>query len=216
MGWYYAIYHASKSMIIADSGQNPETHRDAIRAYHGNILVRKLAVHPFDMSLDGVIDKEVKKEIKSLKNGNKHPLRHTPTNTTEAWGALCEYLSGNATFERDKIDAEIKKSKDFKALNVQDFRTKPARELRNSRLGKRHVNFLSQAFRYRGKANYRDAVVLCYGDNHQVAITQMVDDLYLVAERFVDMAGGYLQYRLKKSVAEAFIADLKANVRFDL
>jgi hypothetical protein len=52
----------------------------------------------------------------------------------------------------------IKKSKDFKALGKADFGTKDAQRLRDPRLARRSVSFLHQAFRYRGKANNREAL----------------------------------------------------------
>jgi hypothetical protein len=112
-----------------------------------------------------------------------------------------------------KVEEKIKNSSDFKKLEVTNFRTKAAQELRDAHLAKDCVNFLTQAFRYRGKANYRDSIYLSYGDNHSDDINLFTDDLYQVAKVFIRMSSFYFQRRIEAGIWELFVDDIRKNSR---
>ena len=83
---------------------------------------------------------------------------------------------------------------------MDSFRSKPARALRNEWLGRRSVGFLDQAIRYRGKANYREALFLGYGLHTEAILTDFVDDMYAVLKAFLTMAGAFSRRKLGKDL----------------
>lgn len=216
VAWYYAVYYASSAMVAAASGSKQETHAATAKVWQRDIVNNKLVISPFNLSVDTLIEKQVKKDIESLRNGNDFQLVNTPNNQDEAWGALCGYVSGTADYEKWRTEERVRTSKDFKALNVENFRTKEARELRDSKLESGFVNFLIQAFRYRGKANYRDSIYLSYGENREETISNFVQDLRSVATSYLAMACYYSARRVEKGTWECFAKDIKENLVFPI
>jgi len=139
-----------------------------------------------------------------------------PRTESEAWGAIYAYLSGTADYEKGKIEDRVKNSKEFRELDVNNFRTKAARTLRDSKLDKGIVNFLIQSFRYRGKANYRDSIYLSYGENRTETINKFVENLRIVATTYLRMTCRYASKRVEKSLWPCFSEDLKNNLIFDI
>ncbi|MEY9593066.1 hypothetical protein ABIA06_005357 [Bradyrhizobium yuanmingense] len=115
---------------------------------------------------------------------------NNPTTAQEAWGCCAEYLSGTAGWERSNVEERVRETAQFKALGVSDFRTKAARELRDISYVLRGISFLHQASRYRGKANYRDAIYLAYGTSVPNQLSGFVDDMLVVLKGFAAMASG--------------------------
>ena len=150
-----------------------------------------------------------------MRKGNNFDLNNYPKNEKEAFGALFSYLQGTASYKKWETEENIKGSREFKNLGVSDFRTKVARELRDIKLEKGIVNFLVQAFRYRGKANYRDSVFLSYGNDRSEELKQFILDLDTVATAFMKMASTYAKARVHKSNWDSFVADLETNLRFE-
>lgn len=215
VSWYYTIYYASSAMIGASSGTIQETHSMTAKVWHTEFLKKNLIIYPFNLSLDTLVEKDVKAEIKNLRNGNNYTLDNSPTNIIESKGAMLSYLQGTAKYKKCQGEEEVKRSKDFKNLDVDNFRTKKARELRDKKLEKGIVNFLVQAFRYRGKAHYRDSVFLSYGDDRTNDSKQFIDDLEIVATAFLKMSAQYTKMRVKEKDWDIFLSDLESNLRFD-
>ena len=203
ISWYYCIYYASSAMIGAQSGNMQETHAGTAKVWHKDI-VEKLTMSPFNLSLSTLVEKDFKRIIQTMRNGNSFDLNNYPTNEAEAFGALFSYLQGTASYKKWETEENIKGSKEFKELGVNNFRKKDARELRDKKLEKGIVNFLVQAFRYRGKANYRDSVFLSYGDDRSEELKQFILDLDTVATA-----------RVHKADWDEFVADLESNLRFE-
>jgi hypothetical protein len=213
ISWYYAIYYFCSAMILAASGNNKESHAGTARIWQADIVNRDLVINPFGLSVTDLTSDAIKTTINTLRNGNIAKLPNCPSNKYKAWGAIYSYLDGTANYEKWRIEEEIKKSKEFKKLNAINFRKKEARTLRDSRLSKAKVNFLNQAFRFRGKANYRDAIYLSYGNNRKDAINQLIADLENVASKFARMASFYISRRLNRDIWRTFISDLEENIK---
>ena len=178
-------------------------------------IVEKLTMSPFNLSLSTLVEKDYKSAIEIMREGNNFDLNNYPKNEKEAFGALFSYLQGTASYKKWETEENIKGSREFKNLGVSDFRTKVARELRDIKLEKGIVNFLVQAFRYRGKANYRDSVFLSYGNDRSEELKQFILDLDTVATAFMKMASTYAKARVHKSDWDSFVADLETNLRFE-
>jgi len=203
-------------MLAAASGSDPQTHAKTARVWQTDIVDHGLVVGPFRHCLNDITPAGVDAEIARLRGQNPHDLNLCPTDGETAYGAVLSYLKGTAEHEESRTEGGIRNSKEFKALGVNNFRTKAARELRDRALSREQVNFLVQAFRYRGKANYRDSIYLSYGDNRLDAVSTFTSDMELVAAKFIAMTCHYVSRRTEKGTWQAFAEDMRANARFTL
>lgn len=216
IAWYYCTYYSSKAMIAACSGSDPQTHAKSARVWQSDIVEAGLAVQPFSFMLSNVVANAVEREVAHLRQGNNHDLNLEPTNQVEAIGAVLSYLKGTAEYVKWQTEEEVKNSRAFRELGVENFRTRAARELRDEHLRRESVNFLVQAFRYRGKANYRDSIYLSYGADRTETITSFVSDLSTVAGRFLAMAAHYVARRTERGTWQQFAEDMDQNLRFQV
>jgi hypothetical protein len=216
VSWYYAIYFSSKAMIAAASGSHQENHSKTAKVWLDDIVASNFAVYPFDLNLVSLVKKDCDNEIKSLRSSNNFNLNKYPENEEEAFGALISYLNGTRDYRAWEIEEQVRSSKEFKTLNVTNFRKKEAQILRDQKFLNHNVNFLSQAFRYRGKANYRDSIFLSYGGESTDKLELFIKDLSSVAKAFVRMSALYSQARVEKGTWDLFLADLKANANISI
>jgi hypothetical protein len=214
VAWYYAIYYAGKAMLATRTGADPQTHTEAARIFQTEIVGPGLTKYPFDLSVTGLVPAAVQPAIDALRRGSTADLNTVPTSALEARGALCSYLKGTCEYRQWELEERVKKSGPFRALGVTDFRRAPARALRNAALAPESVNFLSQAFRYRGKANYRDAIYLSYGANNAASVGTLNADLAVSATAFVRMAAHYVSRRVEAGTWADYAADVMAQARF--
>ena len=200
VAWYYVVYEAASAMTLACSGKTSETHAKTARIWHADIVNRGLAIGPFGFHVNSLVQSDIKSQVLALRNGCNFNLVDVPHDYSEAWGAACGYLRWTANYTKDRIEDELRRSPEFKKLGVANFRTKPARELRDGRLASKNINFLSQAFRYRGKANYRDSIYLSYRPRRQDVCRQFLRDLATAGAAFLRMANGYCSRRVEELV----------------
>lgn len=214
--WYYGIYYAASAMVAAQDGSVQDDHTGTANSWDRNFPERRLAMPPFDLRVSTLIEKQTKAEIAALRAGNASDLRTVATTPADAAGACCAYLSGTSNWYRWRSTEDLRLAKEFKALGVSDFRTKAAQQLRDQRLGRKSVSFLHQAIRYRGKANYREALFLGYGAATETLLADYVDDLAIVLAGFVSMAGAFASRRLGTAIWDEFLADVEARRAFSL
>ncbi|MDP3041501.1 MAG: hypothetical protein Q8N62_02020 [Candidatus Omnitrophota bacterium] len=216
IAWYYCIYFSAQVMISVASGAAPETHAKTDKVWYSDIVKQRLVVRPFDLYLNSLISRDVDSEIMRIRGGNTYDLMNYPQNIEEALGCIYSYLNGTASYEREQMEHNIMQGKEFKKLGVKNFRTKGARQLRDAWLAKGEVNFLTQAFRYRGKANYRDSIYLSYGQDQSLRIEQFVSDLTSVGEKFLRMTCFYVKRRIAVNSWNEFVNDLNNNGRITI
>ena len=216
ISWYYSTYFTCSAMIAAASGAKQETHAHTAKVWQSDIVDHNLVMSPFSLSLSSLVQKVVDLEIAAYRGDNEYDLNTRAENNEEAWGAIVSYLNGTWDYEKWRVEERVKGSREFKALGVDNFRTKAARELRDAQLSKNGVNYLIQAFRYRGKANYRDSIFLSYGHDNSEKIEVFVDDLEIVSRAFQRMASFYLSRRVEKGSWSEFVDDLGTNSRLSL
>lgn len=219
ISWYYSTYFTGSAMIAAASGSQQETHALTAKVWQSDIVDAGLVMSPFSLNLSSLVKKDIEAKISNYRGSNNHELNKYDENDIEAWawGAVVSYLKGTWGYEKERIEKRIKKSdREFKGLGVTDFRTKKAKDLRDEQLAKHEVNYLIQAFRYRGKANYRDSIFLSYGDDNSDKIKIFVQDLEKVSRAFQRMAAYYLSRRVEKDTWPKFIADMKENSRLSI
>lgn len=216
VAWYYATYYAAKAMLAASSGTDPHTHASAGKVWQAEIVGAGLVESPFDLSITGITPNNVRQVMGALRAGNTHDLNTEPTDEDMARGALYSYLKGTAEYEQWRLEEMVKSSREYRHGGFNSFRSNAAKALRDAKLNPAHVNYLVQAFRYRGKANYRDAIYLSYGRDDTERLRQFVSDLATVAGAFSLMAAHYVAKRVVRTDWDHFIADIEEHAKFEL
>jgi len=211
VAWYYGIYGAASAMIAAADGSFPDNHAATAQQWDRHFPANSLAMPPFGERISNLLDETVKRELAPIRSRGKHSLTTVPCTAEQAWGCCAEYLSGTADWEQWNIRERVTESRDFKALGVDSFRTAAARSVRDAWYGKRSIAFLHQASRYRGKANYRDAIYLAYGKSVPRLLEGFVGDLDRVLTSFSAMAAAYASIRMGREHWFAYIEDLESK-----
>lgn len=216
VSWYYTIYESCSAMVAAASGATSETHQGTAKIWQTEIVDQKLAVGPFALSIKNLTTSNINTVIDKLRNRVVFELVNSPVSVDQAWGAMYSYLKGTADYKQKEIQESLKAEREFKNLGVNNFRSKAAREIRDKKFEKGFVNFAVQAFRYRGKANYRDSIYLSYGDNNSEKITQFVTDLKSVAHNFVKMSVYFVARRTEAGTWDNFKLDITSRSRISI
>lgn len=220
VAWYYGIYWAATAMVAAQDGTVQDNHTATARTWHAQFPSRHLAMAPFDLHVTTLVEKDVEPELEKLRSGRpRRNLVERPVDADEAYDAAVAYLSGTVKWSRWKKQEEVKGSKEFKQIRVNgrpvnDFKSKESQKLRDSRLGGRPLSFVHQAFRYRGKANYREGLFLAHGKSVEQTITGFVRDMSDVLEGFLVMAGAFASRRLGAALWDNFLDDLEEHRAF--
>ena len=159
VSWYYAFYTAARAMSLAAGVDVPDTHSGVGTVFGKNLLHRM--PHPLNMEARWEKDEVFACELSG------YPDDQTPQNLKGSFAGTREESQANLrAYLRGEVRRQVDDVKDglrTKGPKFPNFKTKVAREARNVRLQDMTVNFMDCAFRYRGKANYRDAIYLCYG-----------------------------------------------------
>lgn len=216
IAWYYSVYFSSKAMLAASSGADPQNHSGTAKMWGREFASQRWVKHPFDLGFTDLTPANIEASMKILRGENKFDQNTTPENSEMALGALYSYLKGTANYEKERLEEVVKKSREFKEGGYTNFRTNAAKALRDAKLTQGNVNFLIQAFRYRGKANYRDAIYLTYGNDYTERLAQFVCDLNDVSSAFVHMANAYVSRRVVAHAWANFVADLGENAHVGL
>lgn len=208
VAWYYGIYGAASAMIAAADGSFPDTHAATARQWDRQFAVPGLVMPPFADRIDRLGKADVEEALRGPRSRGKHSLTTRPETVEDAWGCIAEYLSGSAGWEQWNLQQSVKEGAAFRDLGVNDFKTKAARALRDEAFNRRSLCFLHEAFRYRGKANYRDAIYLAYGKSVPKTLDGFIADLRVVLAAFSGMAAAYCAARVGRDEWEWFVGDL--------
>jgi len=211
--WYYGIFHSASAMIAAQDGSYQENHTETANAWDRQFASVGMLPKPFNYRVSTLVTKDVESEILAIRAGNTHGLDTSPSSTAQATGACMSYLKGSAKWRSEFIEQELLR-REMKKLGLLNFRTKQARELRDERLAGRSFGFLHQSFRYRGKANYREALFISYGSNIESQLANFYIDLNKVLTAFISMAGAFCSRRIGKDAWNDYILDLIQQTNF--
>jgi hypothetical protein len=211
MTWYYGTYCAASAMIAAKDGTQQQDHMGTANAWDRQIVANSHALAPFAYRLTTLEKSTAKRELATLRGSNTFDLGSRPSNPAEAYGACMSYLSGTREYREWQICEGLQG--ELQQRGLTNFRTAAARELRDARLRGKALGFLHEAFRYRGKANYRDALFLTYGSSIGATTHGFIEDLEIVLNAFIVMAGAFCAHRITPSLWQAFLADLSTQLQ---
>jgi hypothetical protein len=183
MAWYYGIYCAGSAMIAAQDGSQQQDHSGTANQWDRQIAQTGLAAAPFDYRLTTLIKNDAETEIAALRRGNTFTINASPTNPADARAACISYLSGCRGYYEWMICEDLK-HRELRMAGLSDFRTKEGRKIRDDRLRGKSLSFMHQAFRYRGKANYRDALFLTYEAQVGTMLDGFIEDMKLCSRLF--------------------------------
>lgn len=209
--WYYGIFHAASAMIAAQDGSFQDAHAETANAWDRNFSGRPYVPKVFSYRVTTLVGKDVEKEIKTLRAGNTFILDSEPQNVQQAFGACMSYLKGSAEWKAKYIEEDLLR-KELKKHGLTNFRTNKAKEIRDERLKGKTFGIVHQAFRYRGKANYREALFISYGSHVEPMLSNYHTDMFIVLEAFLSMAGAFCARRIGKELWNTYHDDLSVNV----
>lgn len=207
--WYYGIYGSGSAMLAASDGSFAHTHAATARQWDRQLVVSNKVMSPFNDRVSSLIKATVTADLAEPRSRGNGSLTTAPATISDAWGCHAEYLSGTAKWETWNIEQRVKNDRKFKSLGADNFRKKAAREIRDDALSNQSICFLHQASRYRGKANYRDAIYLAYGKSVPTLAENFIDHLTEVLIAFSSMAAAYCSVRMGQSRWSEFIDDLE-------
>lgn len=214
LAWYYGVANASSAMTAAQNGSFQQDHSGTARMWDAEIAARGFAMSPFGWRVSSLVEKTYKPEIATYRAGSKAALLSQPVDALDAAGAAAAYLSGSASWYGWYVVEDVRASAEFKSLGVANFKTRAAQQIRDKRLDTRSVGFLHQASRYRGKANYREALFLAHGKSTGAQLTGFVANQATVLRAFLAMAGAFASRKLGKDLWAEFVADVDAQRAF--
>jgi hypothetical protein len=207
VSWYYSTYTAMRSMLAASGVDAPETHGGVMNSVGATL--RSRLPHPLNMLARWQRNEEFSKELPDYPGVGSRDLTTAFSETRQcAQEMLLGYLSGTRQREVDKVKERLRK-----AHRLQDFRAKNAREIRDKALRSQVYNFMHCAFRYRGKANYRDAIYIAYGSRDLPHSDDFLRALAVSSKFAFVCALAFLTHRLGAARPREFVADVAANLR---
>ena len=204
--WYYAVYFAARTMFNALGGGVPESHSAACNAFASSL--RPKLPHPLNMVAQRTSGEIYTPCLPSVAPCPPAHLSRTFDGKPDtARGMLLEYLAGTARWYADRTKQRILSEKKY-----PNFRSILARADRDRRLLS-EVGFLHCAFRYRTKANYRDAIYLTYGSTEPHTISTFLDHLASTARSITTLAIAFAERRVGPTSTATFLGDVKTNLR---
>lgn len=205
--WYYATYTAMRSMLAANGIRASDTHSGVIKAVGSSLRAR--LPHPLNMQAQWLRNENFSKELPNYPGVASCDLTVAfSSDRPTAQGMLLGYLSGTRTREVGAAKAQLRKKHGFR-----DFRTKSAREIRDEALQSKVYNFMHCAFRYRGKANYRDAIYIAYGSRPLQHRDDFLRALAVSSKFMFVCALALIRLRIGESTLRAFLDDIAVNLR---
>jgi uncharacterized protein (UPF0332 family) len=211
MTWYYGMYCAVSAMIAAQDGSQQQDHAGTANQWDHQFAARNLVPKPFSYRLTTLVKNLAENELASFNVDKSYALSARPATRSDADAACVAYLSGTRRYRQSQIEEELK-ARDLPRLGLSNFRSARARELRDNRLAGKSLGFLHQAFRYRGKANYRDALFLTTQANLATLVSGYIPDLETVFRAFVTIAGTFCARRLNPAEWQEFIDHLNTRL----
>lgn len=208
--WYYGIFHAASAMIAAQDGSYQDNHAETANSWDRQFKGRPYIPSPFGHRVTTLVKKDMEAEIEALRSGNTYDLNTPPVTPSQAFGACMSYLKGSANWRREYIEEEVR-IRELPKHGFENFRKRAAQEIRDKRLEGKCFGFVHQAFRYRGKANYREALFISYGQHIEAMLHNYPGDLVTVLKGFLCLAGTFSSIRIGKPLWNEFIDDLEDN-----
>lgn len=212
--WYYTHYTSVRAMAVAAGTTPRDTHSDTINVFGGNLLDRM--PHPLNMQARWVKNEDFDCHLPGYPDASRADQKLNGTfsaSRSEARGNLLAYLNGEAGRQVEDIKQRLINELRREYPELKDFRAKAAREARDQRLQRIVVNFMDCAFRYRGKANYRDAIYLTYGSQPLAERDQLAGALATSAQFAFLCALAFVRRRVGIRDTRNFVEDVARNLR---
>ncbi len=207
--WYYAVYTSIRAILAANNIGAPDTHTGVIKTLNNSF--RNRLPHPLNMQAKWLRNEEFSKELPSCLNQQlkgRQLISNFDGTRKCAQEMLIGYLSGTIDREAGIIKERLKSKH-----KLDSFRTKAAKQVRDDAFKQLEANFMSCAFRYRGKANYRDAIYISYGARELVERNELVGSLTNSARFAFLNALAFITYRVGPETTKKFILDVTTNLR---
>ena len=207
VNWYYAIYFSVRSIFAALAANVADDHMKSANCFVSTI--KQQLPYPLNMVATHERGEDYCIELDGVKSPPVCDLNRTFVGERNvSLGMLAQYLHGTTKWYAERTKKKIL----LERKDIPNFRTKSARELRDSRLLS-EIGFLHCAYRQRVKANYRDAIYLSYGKDVDIELDQFLSNLAASA-RFVSIvAMAFIERRIGNQVLQELFTDLDDNLK---
>lgn len=212
--WYYTQYTSVRAMAFAAGTVPRDTHSTTINVFGGNLLDRM--PHPLNMHACWVKNEDFDCRLPGYPEATRADQKLNGTFSTtraEARGNLLAYLNGEAGRQVDDVKQRLLNEFRKEHPELKNFKTRLARQARDEKLQKIIVNFMHCAFRYRGKANYRDAIYLTYGSEPLAESCKLAAALATSAQFAFLCALAFVRHRVGTKDTRNFVEDVVRNLR---
>ncbi len=213
--WYYSIYHSLISVIKLFSENNsPESHKSNINFFTENISNYYPDIIKYTIKDLNDYDKKIELYIKN-ENYTYKDIKYKPKNYEDSIGGYFCYFNGTCKYLKDKAMEEIKTNK---KLNIQNFRTKLAKDTLKDNLKKKTCSFYDLSFRFRGKAHYRDSIYLCLiKPFHYKSINTFLNNVFIISKKISIINRKIIQKKLgrKKFIFESYFKEAKEHTNIN-
>ncbi len=204
--WYYSVYYLFQGFLAAMDGTTIDTHAEGQRIMNDKNRL-KLLLPPFNLQcLWG--GKWNTPALAPAWPSDGQFLRRRPQNQNEAQAAVGAYFTGTWVWFAHRTTERVKKEN-----QLPDFRTKAAQALRDAALQQVAINFLHCVYRYRTKANYRDAIFATYGSQFSGLPTEFLRDLLTLYKAIALGVEAYVCRRVHITRYQHYIDDVARHQR---
>lgn len=132
--WYYGIYNAAQAMLIAQDKTVADKHSVVSKNWYHNIVKKGFVTRPFSLlNVDTLVKKDYEQKVKNYPYYQIHDNRK-PTNDWKSYAACYSYLVGTAKRLREQEELKIKNQ-----YNINEFKTKKNKQIRDEHLRKKYV-----------------------------------------------------------------------------
>ena|GEM_PF-1977103 len=203
--WYYCFYNALRAVFTAQGIDAIDTHAWLYKRGMNSDLREKLP-HPLNMVASWVRNEEYSLLLPDYpRDSNINLNRNFDGSREMARGMLLSYLKGTADFYAGQTKEQLKKQHKF-----DSFRTNEAKAARDKAIEKT-INFGYCAFRYRGKANYRDFIYLSYAPEEEV-LNGFMNALSSSSQFAFVLALAFVERRLGSKTVRQFLDDVRQHM----
>jgi hypothetical protein len=201
--WYYAIYSLSRAVLLARGVNSPEHHTGVAHSMVNQAILR-LMPDPFSVLARQTKGMECELNPVGYPRNSKLLNVTGPATLNDAEAVVGAYLAGCWGFYAEAVVAEIKR--EYKATRL----TPALQKVRDQRVF--DVGFLHSAFRYRGKAHYRDGIYTSYGHSFAQSNT-FLHDCVRSYQHFSLIAESIVCRSVQKKWYRRYIEDVGARQR---
>lgn len=201
--WYYAMYSLARGLLFSLYSNAPENHAIVAETICNN-QTRRLLPDPFFLLGRHLKGMDCELDPVGYPRNARILNIEGPTTPDEAQGAIGAYVAGTWRFFAEAVVDRIKRESKSNRL------TPKLQKARDAQV--RNAGFMHAAFRYRGKAHYRDGIYTSYGHTSTRG-DEFLSDTVRSYQHFAIVAEAIVCRRVSPKWYEIYIDDIGKKQR---